>query len=123
VTGEIADISLSGPGNVRVDGTVVRDTTETDAREEDDRRGSKLLVVSSPNTDELLDYTFRVTGDLEELEPDEDSRPAVEEITDLGSEGVRVEGTVGSGDDRFRFTGELVRIDVPPQVNLDVRRE
>lgn len=124
VTGEIADLELSGPGNVRVDGNVVRDTSrETDDRERDDQQGAKILVVSSPNTDELLDYTLQVTGELEKLEPNEDSGPAVDEVTDLGNEGTRLEGTVGSGDDIFRFTGELNRIDVPSQIDLDVRQE
>jgi len=122
VTGEIADLKLSGPGNVRVDGKVIRDTTrETGDRERDDRKGPRVLIVSSPGTDELLDYTLQVTGDLDKLEPNEDSGPAVDEIIDLGSEGTRLEGMVGGGDDRFRFTGELIQISVPPEVELEVR--
>jgi len=61
-----------------------------------------------------------VTGDLEKLEPNEDTGPAVDEVSRRGDR-VRVEGTVGSGDDRFAFSGNLVEIDVPPAVQLDIR--
>lgn len=80
----------------------------------------KELIVSSPGTDELLEYTFEVTGDLIKLEPGEDSGPAVDEVTETNGR-VRVEGAVSTGDDRFAFSGDLIEIDVPPQVQLEVQ--
>lgn len=74
--------------------------------------------VTSP--DDYVDYVFEVTGDLEELEPDEDSGVAVDEISDRGDR-VRVTGAVGTGDDRFAFSGELVEVDVPSAVTIEIR--
>lgn len=69
--------------------------------------------------DDYVDYVFEVTGDLEELEPDEDSGVAVDEVIEQGDR-VRVEGTVGTGDDRFAFSGELIEVDIPSNVTLEV---
>jgi hypothetical protein len=61
-----------------------------------------------------------VTGDLEKLEPNEDSGNARDDVVETGGR-VRVEGTVGTGDDRFAFLGDLIEIQVPSAVRLDVR--
>ncbi|MFC4450499.1 hypothetical protein [Halorussus aquaticus] len=128
-TGEIERLDRQGPGEaeVFVDGEPFRgpsqgddDESEGDTGGEDTGRLPKEVVVSSPDTDEFLTYRFRVTGDLEKLEPNEDSSDAVDDVIDLGDEGTRVEGGVGSGDDRFAFSGQLVREDVPPGVELTV---
>jgi hypothetical protein len=79
----------------------------------------KEVVVSAPDADEIVEYAFEVTGDVEELEPEEDGGRAVDEIIDFGDR-VRVEGAVGSGDDRFAFSGDLIRVDVPPEVRLEI---
>jgi hypothetical protein len=86
----------------------------------DERRLSKEITVSAPGPDELFDYVFEVTGGLEKLEPDEDTGPAVDEVIRRGDR-VRVEGTVGGGDDRFAFSGDLIEVDVPPAVQLEIR--
>ncbi|NEU58969.1 hypothetical protein [Halorussus sp. MSC15.2] len=127
-TGEIERLDRQGPGEaeVFVDGEPFAGTSqegdggEQEAGGEETRRLPKEVVVSSPDTDEFLTYQFRVTGDLEKLEPNEDSSDAVDDVIDLGEEGTRVEGGVGSGDDRFAFSGELVREDVLPEVELTV---
>lgn len=80
----------------------------------------KEVVVTS-SVDRPLDYVFEVTGELEKLEPNEDTGDAVDEVAEAGDR-VRVEGTVGTGDDRFAFSGELVEVEVPPEVNLEIRR-
>lgn len=80
----------------------------------------KVAVVSSPGADESNDYVFEVTGDLVNLEPDEDSGEAFDEVIDAGGR-TRVEGTVQYADDRFAFSGDLIEIDVPPQVRIEVR--
>lgn len=114
-TGEISVLQLTGRGKVLLNGEVIRDTTE-----EDERRLPKEVIVSSPNTDELLNYVFEVTGDLEKLEPDEDSGRAKDEVIRTDDR-VRVEGAVSTGDDRFAFSGEFIPIKKPPQVKFDIR--
>jgi hypothetical protein len=79
----------------------------------------KEVVVSSPGIDSQRSYVFEVTGGLEKLEPDEDSGSARDDVIDRG-DSVRVEGVVGTGDDRFAFSGDLVRFDVPSEIQLDV---
>lgn len=74
---------------------------------------------SVTGADDYVDYVFEVTGDLEELEPDEDSGVAVDEVIERDDR-VRVEGTVGTGDDRFAFSGELVEVDIPSNVTLEI---
>ncbi|WP_135853458.1 hypothetical protein [Halorussus salinus] len=91
--------------------------------EEDDQAQDgplpKVAVVSSPGTDEQMNYVFEVTGDLENLEPDEDGGAAVDLISETDGR-VRVEGTVGTGDDRFAFSGDLVEVDVPDAVQIEI---
>lgn len=124
-TGEITELELSGPGQVLIDGEVVRDT-RTDAPEEDgdetDGELPNVVIVSSPGLNEYRDYQFRVTGDLVKLEPNEDTGRARDEVIDLGDRGTRVRGSVRSGDDRFAYSGQLVREDVPEGVQLETRR-
>jgi hypothetical protein len=88
--------------------------------DDDEQRLPKEVIVSTRNTDELSDYVFEVTGDLEKLEPNEDTGPAVDEVISQGDR-VRVEGTVGSGDDRFAFSGDIIEVDVPPAVQLETQ--
>lgn len=131
-TGERTELELSGPGKVLVDGELIEDTTmdgETgrgsgdDGDDEDGEEGEdglpKEAIVSSPGTDEFLAYTFEVTGDLVELEPDEDSDRAADEVIDLGDR-IRVEGGVNTGDDRFAFSGDLIPIDIPQGVLIEI---
>jgi len=80
----------------------------------------KEAIVSSPGVDRQLDYVFEVTGDLEKLEPNEDSGNARDDVVEAGDR-VRVEGTVGKGDDRFAFSGDLIDIRAPSEIHLDVR--
>jgi hypothetical protein len=113
-TGEVTDLQLSGPGKVFVDGELVEDTTK-------DGGLSKELIVSNPSSDELKEYTLRVTGDARELEPDEDSPPADDEVVPLDGGGTRIRGTVSTGDDRFAFSGDLIEVDVHHDLRLEVR--
>ncbi|WP_379793662.1 hypothetical protein [Halorussus aquaticus] len=100
---------------------VLRQRTDSETGDgTEDQQLPMEAVVTNPGTDEPANYTFRVTGDLRNLEPDEDASAATEEITDLGEEGTRVEGTVGTGDDRFAFSGELVEEDVPDSIQIEV---
>lgn len=55
-----------------------------------------------------------MTGDARELEPDEDSPPADDEVVPLDGGGTRIRGTVNTGDDRFAFSGGFTEVDVPP---------
>lgn len=96
-------------------------SARTDAvRDADGAELPKEAIVTTPDTDALFEYTFEVTGDLENLEPDEDSGSAIDEVIDLGDR-VRVEGGVSTGDDRFAFSGDLIEVDVPPEVQIEVR--
>jgi hypothetical protein len=118
--GTVADVFYR---NLRLNGSRLDafPASNAEIRADDaEQRLSKEVIVSAPGTDELFDYVFEVTGDLEKLEPNEDTVPAVDEVSRQGDR-VRVEGTVGSGDDRFTFSGNLVEIDVPPAVQLDIR--
>lgn len=76
----------------------------------------KKVVVSHPDPesvegpDDYVDYVFEVDGDLVELEPNEDRAHAVDEV--IRTDGtVRVEGSVGTGDDQFAYSGTLREID------------
>lgn len=86
----------------------------------DDGSLPKLVIVTSPGVDEQTDYVFEVTGDLRYLEPNEDSGNAFDEVVDAGDR-TRVEGTIAYADDRFAFSGDLVEVDVPSVVNLEIR--
>lgn len=76
----------------------------------------EMVVVEHPNPegvegpDDYVDYVFEVTGDLEKLEPNEDRRHARDRVTRRGDR-TRVEGSVGTGDDRFAFSGTLREVD------------
>lgn len=117
-TGEVEDLQIDGRGIVKVDGEVVEDTRDHDEREETGNL-DKVVTVSSPDTDEQMNYVIEVTGSLEKLEPDEDSGGAVDNVSDYGGR-VRVEGTVGSGDDKFAFSGHLVEVEVPDGIVVEV---
>ncbi|UPW01545.1 hypothetical protein M0R88_05430 [Halorussus gelatinilyticus] len=99
-----------------------QDDQQDDDQQDDDQAQdgqlSKVAVVSSPNTDEQMNYVFEVTGDLENLEPNEDGGAAVDLISETDGR-VRVEGTVGEGDDRFAFSGDLIEVDVPDAVQIE----
>ncbi|PSP56745.1 hypothetical protein BRC82_01330 [Halobacteriales archaeon QS_1_67_19] len=82
---------------------------------------SKEAIVRAPDTTDLQEYAFEVTGDLEYPERGEDSGDATEEIIDLGDR-VRVEGAVSTGDDVFFFSGRLIEVDVPPAVEIETRQ-
>jgi hypothetical protein len=97
---------------------VLQAVSTKDVADVDTDRLPKEVVVTSEG-DTFRDYVFEVTGDFEKLEPDEDSGEAVDTVTRSGDR-VRVEGAVGTGDDRFAFSGELVEVDVPPGVNLEI---
>jgi hypothetical protein len=114
ITGEITELDLDGPGEVLLDGELVEDTTA-------DKELPKELVVSTPGTDELLEYELKVTGDAENLEPDEDGPTAADEVIPL-EDGTRIVGSVGSGNDRFAFSEGLMKVVVPDAVKLEVRR-
>lgn len=85
----------------------------------DDTRRLPNEVIVSSRTDEYSDYVFEVTGDLEKLEPDEDTGRAADEVSTRGDR-VRVEGTVRTGDDRFAFSGNLNEVDIPSGVTLEI---
>jgi hypothetical protein len=116
-TGEVESLKLDGHGVVKVDGKVIRDTRDEDGG---DGELDKVVVVSSPGTDEQMNYVLEVTGGLEKLEPNEDGGAAVDNVSESGGR-IRVEGTVGSGDDKFAFSGDLIEIDVPDGVQIAVR--
>ena len=125
-TGELATLGVEGAGTVTVDGEVIQESTidqqqvSGDTTQADTGGGAglpNLVVVSTPNTDEFVQYAFEVTGDLDYLEPDEDSPP--DQVIDAGDR-VRVEGGISTGDDRYAFSGDLVETDVPSEVNLSI---
>jgi hypothetical protein len=102
-TGEVTELELSGPGKVLIDGQVVEDTTKDDGEQ-----FPQEVIIDSPGDDTLRDYVFFVRGAnarLKKLEPNEDSGPAVDDVRRLDNGDIRVDGTVGSGDDRFAFNG------------------
>jgi len=113
-TGKVVDLRVGGPGKVFIDGELIEDTSR-------DGDLNKELIVSSPGTDDLLEYSVRVTGDARKLEPDEDFPPADDEIISLDGGGTRIRGAVSTGDDRFAFSGDLIRESVPDGVQLQVR--
>lgn len=120
--GTVADVFYR---NVRLNGSrldaLPAGESEVVAEEDDDeQRLPKEVIVSVPGTDELTEYVFEVTGDVQKLEPNEDAGPAMDQISRQGDR-VRVEGAVGSGDDRFAFSGELIEVDVPPGVQLEIQ--
>jgi len=127
-TGEVEDLKVDGRGVVKVDGEIVEDTREDGDDEKDEEDGDdggdgeldKEVIVSSPGTDEQMNYVIEVTGGLKKLEPNEDGGAAVDNVSESGGR-VRVEGTVGSGDDRFAFSGDLIEVDVPDAVQIEVR--
>ncbi|MFW6265889.1 MAG: hypothetical protein ACOC2A_03835 [Halanaeroarchaeum sp.] len=109
--GALETMTVDGRGTVSVDAA-------EDATGDDDL--PLEIVVSSPGTDDLLEYAFEVTGEVVELEPHEDGPPATDEVRELG-DGARVEGALTTGDDRFAYTGDLHLVDVPPEVNVEIR--
>jgi hypothetical protein len=113
-TGDVVELKVGGPGKVYVDGELVEDTSKNGDL-------NKELIVSNPGSDELREYTLRVTGDAQFLEPDEDFPPADDEIISLDGGGARIEGAVSTGDDRYAFSGDLIREDVPDGVQIEVR--
>ncbi len=123
-TGKVKDLKVDGRGVVKVDGEIVEDTREDDEKDDeddgDDGELDKEVIVSSPGTDEQMNYVIEVTGGLEKLEPNEDGGAAVDNVSESGGR-IRVEGTVGSGDDRFAFSGDLIEVEVPDAVQIEVR--
>ncbi|WP_128477047.1 hypothetical protein [Halorussus pelagicus] len=127
----LAEVTADGEAVVsdfRTSGTLadlsqmLRDQTSMDDDEEDDAEGGELpyeVIVSTTGTAGRMNYVIEVTGDLEKLEPDEDSGAAVDLVEEVDGR-VRVNGTVGSGDDRFAFSGELMETDVPDGVQVEV---
>jgi len=113
-TGDVVELKVGGPGKVFVDGELIEDTSKNGDLD-------KEVIVSNPGSDELKEYTLRVTGDAQFLEPDEDFPPADDEIVSLDGGGARIEGAVSTGDDRFAFSGDLIREDVPDGVRVEVR--
>ena len=61
-----------------------------------------------------------MTGDLENLEPNEDGGAAVDLISETEEGRIEVNGTVGEGDDRFAFSGEFIEVDIPEGVQVDI---
>lgn len=115
---------LKGTAVAGIIGVTLTGTTSvhanTQGNDDDGGRLPKEVIVSLPGSDEYTEYTFEVTGDLRKLEPDEDAGRARDDVTDLGDR-VRMEGTVRTGDDRFAFSGDLIEIDVPPEVKIEIR--
>jgi hypothetical protein len=97
------------------------DDVDEDDDEEQAATGDRIIEVTSA-TGNQIDYSFRVTGTLEQADPEPDTGRAVDEITEVDG-GFRVDGTVGSGVDRFRVSGELIEINVPENVNIETVRE
>lgn len=130
-TGSIEDVELDGPGKVLIDGEEVDDPTAYDGGKSDghddkdghdggDDGGLPKEVIVSSSIDGYRDYAFAVSGDAKELEPNEDGVPAKDEVVYENGRTV-VRGTVGYGDDRFAFSGEITPIKIPDVVSLDVR--
>lgn len=111
-TGALEWLVLDGLGSVSID------PATSDGKPADDAPFE--VIVSSPETDDLLEYVFAVTGNLVELEPDEDSPPATDEVIDAGDR-MRVDGALTTGDDRFAYSGDLVLVDVPEGVQVEIR--
>lgn len=111
--------AAAGMAGVALTGTASASGTasQSDASESD---LPNEAIVSTPGTEEYYDYVFEVTGELEKLESGEDRRHAVDDVIDTGDR-VRVEGTVGTDDDRFAFSGDLVEVDVPSAVRIEIR--
>ncbi|UPV76304.1 hypothetical protein M0R89_19260 (plasmid) [Halorussus limi] len=123
-TGEIADLQVDGPGTVKVDGEVVEDTTGNGDGSDGGDSGDggslpKMVTISSPDTDEQMNYVIEVTGDFRKLEPNEDGGAAVDLVSQAGDR-VRVNGTVGKGNDKFAFSGDLIEVDIPSGVVVEV---
>ena len=123
--GDITEDGASVAQNIGTSGTLgellqitggAAQVEETEAAEEGAL--TQLAIVSAPNTDEFVQYAFEVTGNLEYLEPDEDSPP--DEVIDAGDR-VRAEGGISTGDDRYAFSGDLVETDVPEEVEIEIR--
>ena len=112
MTGEIEKLKLDGPGKMLVDGEVIEDTTKRDAHEARD------VIVSSPGIKQYRDYSFVVDGKAELLEPDEDGRPAVDEVVEMDGK-YKVKGTVGYGDDRYRIYGPIVERNLAEGIVLE----
>lgn len=72
-------------------------------------------VIVKCLSDDLQRYKFRVTGEVKHLEPNEDSGAAVDTI-----QGNTVKGMVGKGDDRFAFSGDLIKVHNPAPVQMVV---
>lgn len=111
---------LKGAAVAGITGVALTGTASASQSDADQSTLPKEAIVSTPDTDEYYDYVFEVTGELEKLEPNEDRRHAVDDVVDTG-DGVRVEGAVGTGDDRFAFSGDLIEVDVPPEVRIEIR--
>lgn len=123
LSGEITNLEVSGPGEVLLDGEVIEgETVEMDEQEASgDLTKVAIVRLRDPESvegpDDYVDYVFEVTGDLEKLEPDEDRRFARDDVVERDGR-MRVEGTVGTGDDRFAYSGDLVEVDIPDAVEL-----
>jgi hypothetical protein len=90
-----------------------------DGEDDGEKRLPKLVVVTSPGVESQTDYVFEVTGEVEYLDDGEDSGNADDEVIDAGDR-TRVEGTIAYADDRFAFSGELIPVEKPPEVNFDI---
>lgn len=115
-TGELVTLRLDGAGTVRVDGEVVRDTTQ----DTPDAALSNTITLEAE--DERVAYEFRVSGQVAKTE-------------DAGTLGVdTIDGTVVSGKvggsiqgnpdpvDTYRYSGtiEVEKTDGPLTVTLDI---
>lgn len=106
-TGEVAELDLSGPGTVSIDGEVVRDTTEADLQNE--------ITIQAEG--EFAQYRFRVSG---QVARGEDAEPAPD---DQILDGNVVRGGVGGQSvDNYRYSGALCfdEATAPVTVTLDV---
>lgn len=88
---------------------------DTEKVESKDNLPKKVIVKC--RSDDMRRYKFQVTGEVRHLEPNEDHGEAVDTIS-----GNTVKGMVGKGDDRFAFSGELIRVNNPAPVRMIVEK-
>lgn len=119
-SGTLAELlaALKGKGMQRDD---AKDDDEKDDDDDAKAETRRRIIEVSSTVDEQQDYSFRVTGDLEQADPEPDTGDAVDVITEVDG-GFRVDGTVGTGIDRFVVSGELTRINVPDTVTIETVR-
>lgn len=106
-TGEVAELDLSGPGTVSIDGKVVRDTTK--------KRLPNTITIKAD--DSFAEYKFRVSG---RVERGDRAEPAPD---DQIIDGNVVRGGVGGqGVDNYHYSGSLCfdRATAPVTVTLDI---